>query len=77
MKIATLSDAKLRVLLSSFQPALVGLALKTCSQDFQQRVLSLLNRDAAETAFDSMNSIIDNQMANVRKAQKVILEALS
>ena len=72
----SLNDQALRVLLTSFKPALIGLALKTCSKTFQKRALSVLNRGDAEEAFENMNNPIQNQMTNIRKAQQVILESL-
>jgi len=75
-ELAKLNDQRLKVLLESFQPALVGIALKPCSVNFQKRALSLLRRNEAIQAFDSMNSTIQNQMENIRKAQKIILQSL-
>ena len=72
----SLDNQKLKVLLESFKPALVGIALKPCSVDFQKRALSVLRRENAMIAFDSMNSTIQNQMANIKKAQTIILESL-
>ena len=71
-----LGDQKLKLLLESFQPGLVGIALKTSSVTFQKRALSLLGRNNAVQAFQSMNQPIKDQMANIKKAQKVILESL-
>ena len=75
-ELENLNDQSLKTLLSSFKPALVGLALKTSPLEFQRRALSLLRREEAEEAFESMNSPVQNQLANTRKAQKIILESL-
>ena len=62
----SLNNQKLKILLESFKPALVGIALKPCSIEFQKRALSVLKRENAIEAFDSMNSTIQNQMANIK-----------
>lgn len=72
----SLNDQKLKVVLSSFKPALVGLALKTCNPDFQKRVLTVINREQAEQVYDYMMTPTANQYENVQRAQKMIVESL-
>ena len=67
-----LSDHALVRCVSYVSPTILGVALKTCPVKFQRRILSVIDRNVAEQAYDYMQRNIS--MRDSEKAQNKILE---
>ncbi len=74
--IGKLSDHEIRFVINYVQPTIMGVALKSVSQDLQRRVLGLAQRSFAEKAYEIMIKSIGNEMTHIKKAQNKILETM-
>ena len=69
-----LSDDNLRIIFSQVPAAIAGLAIKFTSQNFQRKILSLMNRHEAETAYSILVQNLSHKKAECNKAQRKVLE---
>lgn len=68
------SEDSLRKIFGGFNPAIIGLALYNCNKELQRKVLSVIDRDTAEQAFDIMSKNLDSKKAECRRAQDKIIQ---
>lgn len=71
--LSKLSEISLQRIFSKCNPAIIGLSLYTCSREFQRKVLSVLDRDLAERAFEIMNKNLESKKIECRRAQEKVL----
>ncbi len=71
-----LRNEDLVIIFKYIQPEILGMALKTVSQDFQRRVLSLAPRPYAEQAFSILSTPM-NRPKDVERAQEKIVSVLA
>jgi flagellar motor switch protein FliG len=57
-------------------PAIIGLALYTCTSEMQRKVLSVIPRDTAEKAFEIMSKNLGSKKAECKRAQQKILQTV-
>ncbi len=69
-----LSDHSILRTLSYVKPAVIGVALKSCSLKFQKKILSLIDRSIAEKAFSYMQNPMSNPARDALKAQDKIAQ---
>ena len=67
------SADSLRKIFSSFNPAIIGLALHDTSSELQRKVLSCIDRSKAESAFEVMNRNLSSKKAECKRAQEKII----
>jgi flagellar motor switch protein FliG len=75
--IEKLSDQEIVHLFPYLAPAIWGLALKGVTLELQKRILRVVPKHLGEQAYDTMVSPIKNEVENVQKAQKKVLNLLS
>lgn len=68
-----LSEDSLQRIFSNCNPAIIGLSLYNCSREFQRKVLSMLDRELAESAFEIMNRNLNSKRTECKRAQEKVL----
>jgi len=71
-----LRNEDLNVIFKYIQPEILGMALKTVSQELQRRVLSLAPRPYAEQAFGILSTPM-NRPRDIERAQEKIVSVLA
>lgn len=71
--IARLNDNDVTKLFNLSNPSIIGLALNGCEPDFQRRVLNLIDRNKAESAFKVMTRDLSEHYNECVRAQNKIL----
>ena len=69
-----LSQESLRRIFIQCNPAIIGLALYTCSSELQKKVLSSLDRHIAENAFDIMSKNLSTKKLECKRAQEKVMQ---
>jgi len=69
-----LSQESLRRIFIQCNPAIIGLALYNCSNDLQRKVLSSLDRNIAENAFDIMGKNLSDKKLECKRAQEKVMQ---
>ena len=64
----------LRRIFIQCNPAVIGLALYNCSSDLQRKVLSSLDRNIAENAFEIMSKNLSTKKLECKRAQDKVLQ---
>lgn len=64
----------LRQIFNQCNPAIIGLALYNCSNSLQRKVLSILDRNVAEKAFEIMNKNLSSKKVECKRAQDKVLQ---
>lgn len=59
---------------SNNNPAIIGLALYNSKKSFQKKVLSSIDRESAERAFEIMAKNLDSKKHECKRAQEKILQ---
>ena len=59
---------------SNNNPAIIGLALYNSKKSFQKKVLSSIDRESAESAFEIMAKNLDSKKHECKRAQEKILQ---
>jgi flagellar motor switch protein FliG len=74
--ISRLKDSDIISLTRFLEAPILGIALKGTQNDFQRRVLSILDRSYAEEAFRYMTTDLQNEARDVKRAQGKVIETL-
>ena len=69
-----LSQESLRRIFIQCNPAITGLALYTCSSELQKKVLSSLDRNIAESAFNIMSKNLSTKKLECKRAQEKVMQ---
>jgi len=72
-----LGDAQLKLTFSRINPKIIGMAIKDLPMNYQRKALTLLSRESAEVAYDTLTTNIPNEAAIVEKSQKKVLSYLT
>lgn len=64
----------LRRIFSQCNPAIIGLAIYNCSQELQRKVLSSVDREIAEKAFEIMGKNLSSKRVECKRAQEKVLQ---
>ena len=67
------SSDSLRRIFVDFNPAIIGLALHNTSQELQRKVLSIIPRETAESAYEIMGRDLSHKKTECKRAQEKIL----
>ena len=74
--LSLLNDHDIRFVIQYVKPAILGIALKGTSQEFQRKILTIIDRSYAEEAYEVMVSPISNERESMKRAQNKILGIL-
>jgi flagellar motor switch protein FliG len=72
----TLNDTNLSKVIQFMDPSIMGVALRSCSPEFQRRVLSLTSHEHAERAFALMVKPMARENTLIKRAQEKVIELL-
>ena len=72
-----LENSQIQILLNYISPAILGIALKGTSLEFQKRILGQLERSKAEKAYEVMSTPRRTDIADSKRAQEKVLETLT
>ncbi|MBD64007.1 MAG: hypothetical protein CME62_02290 [Halobacteriovoraceae bacterium] len=72
--LARLSEESLNNIFSRTNPAIIGLALYNCKAELQRKVLTSLDREIAERAFEIMNKNLSAKKLECKRAQEKVLD---
>lgn len=71
-----LSDFEIKSFFHYITAPIIGIAIRGVSKTFQKRILSLADREYAESAFSYMTRPMTNEQRDIKRAQNKILEVI-
>ena len=74
--IAQLDEQEMEEVLNRISPAVLGMALKGESEEFQRQILSTIDRDYAEQAYATMAQSVPNEQKYAARARRKILDIM-
>lgn len=69
-----LSDSMIKSIFEKVNPAIIGLALYQAPTTFQRRILSVINRQIAEQAFEILSQDLSAKSLECKRAQEKIVQ---
>jgi flagellar motor switch protein FliG len=72
--IYNLDDSTLMTIFSYINPAIIVLSLKNTPGEFQRRILSIIPRQNAEQAYNTLSKDIPNENRDNQRAQRKIID---
>lgn len=72
--LAGLSDGMIKTIFRKINPAIIGLALYPAPVKFQRKILSVIDRNVAEAAFEILNQDLSTKSLECRRAQEKVVQ---
>ena len=69
-----LNHQTLKKIFSLCNPAITGLALYNCTEELQRKVLSVIDREQAEAAYNIMSKNLSSKKTECKRAQEKVLQ---